>query len=253
MSNLKKVKILYVEDDSDTRDELHRFLKRRAGKVFIASSGEEGIEQFAENRPDMIIVDLILPGMNGLEMIKQIKEEFGGCHTLVTTTVSVVDTILKAVDIGIDQYILKPINTSELEQKLEDIANSILAARNREAKSNSFDELIDKTAMEDVIKKEVLKFLKDTSGRGPRDASVFLSGTTVEITAYGALTPMERTILAKPSNTALVEQYRMLFYAAVQKELAEIIERVTGVPVICRGIESKARRDVDKISFSAIQ
>jgi len=252
MSNLKKIKILYVEDDTDTRDELHRFLKRRAGKVYIASTAEEGIQQYVENRPDVIIVDLILPGMNGLEMIKQIKDAHGECRTLITTTVSVADTIIRAVDIGIDQYILKPIDTNELERKLEDIAGTIVSTRSRDAHTHSFDDIQDKSALEDVIKRDVLKLLKDASGRGPRDAAVFLAGTTVEITAYGALTAMERTILENPGNVALVEQYRTLFYTSIRTDLAEIVRRATGIEVDLRTVESKAKRDADRIVLSSV-
>ena len=58
---LKEIKILYVEDDCATAEELGQFLKRRAGRVYIANDGEEGLDLFEKHTPDIIIADLFLP------------------------------------------------------------------------------------------------------------------------------------------------------------------------------------------------
>ena len=119
MDVLKNLKVLYVEDDDNTRAGLERFLKRRFGKVYTAENGEKGIESFNEHHPDIAIIDILLPGISGLEMIKKIRETDSKCRFFITSTVSDVSTILKAVDLDISNYIIKPINTDELEEKLK--------------------------------------------------------------------------------------------------------------------------------------
>ena len=128
MDVLKNLKVLYVEDDDNTRAGLERFLKRRFGKVYTAENGEKGIESFNEHHPDIAIIDILLPGISGLEMIKKIREIDSKCRFFITSTVSDVSTILKAVDLDISNYIIKPINTDELEDKLKRTGSSIMKA-----------------------------------------------------------------------------------------------------------------------------
>lgn len=108
MDVLKNLKVLYVEDDDNTRAGLERFLKRRFGKVYTAENGEKGIESFNEHHPDIAIIDILLPGISGLEMIKKIREIDSKCRFFITSTVSDVSTILKAVDLDISNYITNP-------------------------------------------------------------------------------------------------------------------------------------------------
>ena len=70
---LSQMKILYVEDDDDTREDLRRYLKKKAGKVITAANGKEGLVKYAEERPDIVIADILLPEMNGMDMLKEIR------------------------------------------------------------------------------------------------------------------------------------------------------------------------------------
>ena len=69
MDILKELKVIYIEDNDNTRSSIERFLKRRFGKVFLAENAEKGIRLFDQFDPDIAIVDILLPGMGGLEMI----------------------------------------------------------------------------------------------------------------------------------------------------------------------------------------
>lgn len=108
------MKILYVEDESQAREALTKYLNRRFGKIFTAEDGVEGLSVFQEQEPDLVIVDLYMPNMDGLEMIKRIKKISPNVYVIVTSAVDEVGAILNGVNLGIDKYLLKPINPEEL-------------------------------------------------------------------------------------------------------------------------------------------
>ena len=115
---LKELKVLYVEDDQATAEELSQFLKRRVGKVYVARDGQQGLELFEENKPDIIIADLFLPKIGGIEMVKAIRSKGFETPVIITSAVSDSNVILSAVDAGILKYLLKPIRTTELLREL---------------------------------------------------------------------------------------------------------------------------------------
>ena len=78
MSNdiiLKNIKLLFVEDDDIQRTELCTFLKRRVDKIYSAKNGEEGFEKYLSLKPDMILTDLRMPKVDGLDLVKRIREK----------------------------------------------------------------------------------------------------------------------------------------------------------------------------------
>jgi YesN/AraC family two-component response regulator len=76
---LIKYKVLYVEDDEMQRENLKIFLKRRVGKLYMAENGKEGFKVFEEQNPDIIITDLKMPVMDGIEMSKKIRDNNNNC------------------------------------------------------------------------------------------------------------------------------------------------------------------------------
>lgn len=111
---IKSLSILYVEDEDDVREALGRFLRRRFAQVDTASNGQEGLEKFKQGRYDIIITDIRMPIMDGLEMAKQIKEIAKDIPVIVVTAFNETDYFLRAIDIGIDRYVKKPVDAEEL-------------------------------------------------------------------------------------------------------------------------------------------
>lgn len=72
---LTQLKILYVEDDDDTRENLKQYLRKKAGKVVTAADGAEGLRKYEEEKPDIVIADLLMPGLSGMEMLKRIRAQ----------------------------------------------------------------------------------------------------------------------------------------------------------------------------------
>lgn len=218
------MKILYVEDETQAREALSKYLTRRFGKIFTACDGVEGFEVFQEQQPDLVIVDLYMPNMDGLEMIQRIKKLSPDTYVIVTSAVDEVETILKGVNIGIDKYLLKPID-------LENLIGIVSAYRDQLEKNKALEEIFTieiKKQMEDDIKKKFAAFLKATTGKGPSDVSVFINFDKIEIKAFDALTIMEKTMIDNIQNSVIIEQYRKMFYSSNEKTICDLVQEIIG-------------------------
>ncbi|MDZ7542785.1 response regulator, partial [Clostridium perfringens] len=123
---LSSLKILYVEDEPITRDYVSRYLKQQAGKVILAVDGNDGIKKFSEFDPDIIITDLALPDMSGIEMMSKIRENKVKCPVIITSALYDSQTILKSIDLKIDKYLVKPIDLNILLETLLSISVQLL-------------------------------------------------------------------------------------------------------------------------------
>ena len=131
---LKNMKVLYVEDDEEAREELTDVLKRRVGKVIVGENGKRGLELYNDFLPDIIIADFYMPEMDGIEMIRRIRRQGADPAAIVISAVSEVNIILSAIDVGIDKYILKPVNVQEL---LDDMGEQAKVIYGRKKKSTA--------------------------------------------------------------------------------------------------------------------
>ena len=118
ISILKNITILYAEDEVALREITLNILKGFTKRQFVAKNGAEGLELFKENQSeiDLIITDVNMPIMNGLEMIREIKSINPNIPIIVATAFSNTEYLLEAIDIGVDKYVLKPIDMKKLLQ-----------------------------------------------------------------------------------------------------------------------------------------
>lgn len=112
--SFKDITLLYVEDDEMTLEEISFFLKKYVKELIVAKNGEEGLELFKQHNPDMVITDIQMPIMNGLEMSKKILQINPSVPIAVTTAYSDSQYLINAIEIGIDKYLLKPINMMDV-------------------------------------------------------------------------------------------------------------------------------------------
>ena len=85
LDQLKSATLLYVEDEDVARLAVGAFLQRRVGTLLLARDGQEGLEQFAQDRPDIVVTDLEMPVMNGMQMVHRIRELDNGTPIVITT------------------------------------------------------------------------------------------------------------------------------------------------------------------------
>lgn len=122
------VAVLYVEDDDSTRSAISSQLARRVRALLVAENGKQGLNAFRERYPDIVITDIMMPVMDGLTMARKIKTLNSTTQIIVTTAHNDTGSFLDAIDIGIDQYVLKPID----QKKLLDAVKKCEAVVNRE-------------------------------------------------------------------------------------------------------------------------
>ncbi|MGD9787236.1 MAG: putative bifunctional diguanylate cyclase/phosphodiesterase [Sulfuricellaceae bacterium] len=129
VASLKELTLLYVEDDDDIREELARYLRRRSGNLWTAVNGQEGLELFRQHRPDVVVTDIMMPVMDGLRMAVEIKAIDYDTPVVVTTAFNDYDLLLKAIDAGIDKYVLKPIDVESLLEAIYKAAQIVFQRR----------------------------------------------------------------------------------------------------------------------------
>ncbi|ADD68607.1 diguanylate cyclase [Denitrovibrio acetiphilus DSM 12809] len=140
---ISEIKIFYVEDEPFIREGFVRFLKRRTDKLYVFSNGQEALDAFSEIRPDLIITDIRMPVMDGLEMSEKIKEIDPSVPIIVTTGHNDEDFFLRSIDIGIDKYIKKPVSFTELIGVVKKITSSIVHERQMEKHNKFLREVMD--------------------------------------------------------------------------------------------------------------
>lgn len=118
--------LLYVEDEEDIREELKTFLEQRVKVLYLASNGKEGLEMFHTFKPDIVISDINMPDMDGILMSEEIKKNDKKIPIILTTAMSDANYMTKAIKIGIDRYLLKPIRLKNLEEALNEVAHSLM-------------------------------------------------------------------------------------------------------------------------------
>jgi len=114
-------RVLIVEDDRESNDNIAFFLQKRFMDVLSAYDGEEGWIRYREETPDIMIVDIEMPKMNGLELIQKIRHKDPHIPIIILTAYSHQDYLLKAVTLKLDNYLIKPITYAKLNDALDRI------------------------------------------------------------------------------------------------------------------------------------
>ncbi len=128
-NNRLELTILYVEDDETTRLECEQILKRRVTTVLLAEDGKAGLELFRQHRPDLVVTDIRMPIMDGLQMSNAIRELAPEARIIATTAHNDTPYLLEAIEIGIDHYVLKPIDVTKFSAIIGKCCRSIIAQK----------------------------------------------------------------------------------------------------------------------------
>ena len=127
---LNNLTVLIVENEGDGKKIVEQVMRDKFEKVITAQNGDEGLKKFKKYNPNMVITDVFMPIMNGLDMAKSIKEISKDTPIIVFSTNSEKETLLKAIDVGIDKYVLKPIDLDDFLVTLENVAKNKIETAN---------------------------------------------------------------------------------------------------------------------------
>jgi DNA-binding NtrC family response regulator len=111
--------ILIIEDDPLVRKTLASQLGKKGFEVVTADTGEGGVRAFGESSPDVVLLDLRLPDIDGLEVLRQIKERNRRAIILIMTAFDDMKTTVEAIKLGAFEYLVKPLNATELDLTID--------------------------------------------------------------------------------------------------------------------------------------
>jgi len=127
---MNDISILFVEDNDDTRADISNLLNELNFKnIYIAKNGQEGLKSFRKNKPDIVLTDLRMPIMDGLEMSDKIKAINKDMFIILITSLFEKGITEAAVDIGVDSYLFKPIAKDRLKIIIEKYKNRVIQRR----------------------------------------------------------------------------------------------------------------------------
>ncbi|EAM0964530.1 DNA-binding response regulator [Campylobacter jejuni] len=160
----KELIILVVEDEVKTRESMINVLSERFSKVIGAQNGDEGLKKFKKFKPDLVITDIAMPIMDGLDMAREIKEISDDVPIVILSAYSEKERLLRSIDIGIDKYLIKPVDIEELFKVLdyligEKIEANMLVKISEEYQFNKTKRTLIYSGEEIVLTKKELAFI----------------------------------------------------------------------------------------------
>lgn len=116
------LKLLYVEDNIKIRESYALLLKRYFSEVIEAGNGQEALELYEEHKPDILITDINMPELDGLELVRLIRQKDKTIKIIVLSAYSDQDKLMKAIPLGLFAYLVKPVQSEALKKVLTDVA-----------------------------------------------------------------------------------------------------------------------------------
>lgn len=218
---LNTLRLLYVEDDREALEELAHFLKKRVASLAVASNGLEALELCRRQTFDAILCDLWMPKMDGFTLIQTLREESILTPVIITSAFSDLETVLKAIDLGIVKYCVKPIEADELLDSLCRIAQDKLSSS-----GDAAGRLMDRQQRleaEKALKSAFAHLLKSLTGKGPREVHVSLGAHDLEIWATEVQSPFEASLLGLKEHSGVVPYLRKSLYTGYQQRFEALI------------------------------
>lgn len=120
--NLKSFTLLYAEDDESIQIEMLEYFSSYFKEVYVANDGREALEIYKKNKPDVMILDIYMPHISGLELTKIVRENDYKTKIVLITAFSKNSVLLEAINLDINYYITKPVTLQNIKEMLNKIA-----------------------------------------------------------------------------------------------------------------------------------
>ena len=137
---MKNISLLYIEDDHDIQEIYLDSIREQVDIVYTASDGEEGYEVYLKHKPNIILLDIDMPKLDGLSLAKRIRESDSSVKIIITTAYGEQDKLLQAIELYLIKYILKPIDPTVLKEAIQRAKREILESQEEEVLIYNLDE-----------------------------------------------------------------------------------------------------------------
>ena len=129
MEALQNLTVLYVEDEQLTMETVVEMLEDRVRQLYTAANGQEGLLSFVKYKPDVVVTDILMPKMDGLQMAKSIRSIRRDTPLIITTGIEDIHHLQQALELGVSSYVTKPIFPQSIFAALARIAEDIQKQR----------------------------------------------------------------------------------------------------------------------------
>ncbi|XPV69705.1 MAG: PAS domain S-box protein [Halarcobacter sp.] len=153
LNYLKNINILYAEDDLFIQKEFSSFLKSFINDLYIAEDGLEALELFEKHSPDIVISDITMPKMNGIELSREIKSINPDVPIIIISAHNNSDFLIEAIEIGVSRFILKPIDMSEVMKILLEFSKNIVISRENKNINNILEQYKEVVDLSSIVSK----------------------------------------------------------------------------------------------------
>lgn len=208
----EKIKVLLVDDEKLERVLISRgFPWEENGFSIIgeAESGEQALEYMRHKRPDLVVTDINMPNINGLELAEEIKAQYPECFLIIVTGYREFEYARKAIKIGVEDFLLKPVNMSDVERVVTAVREKILKQRIQLREEHEVQELKEHLSREqDVLRESFLQRL--TENRIEEEKAIG------KLKVYGCEALLENaccinvSLREDPEDTQLEQHHRVL-------------------------------------------
>jgi len=134
--------VLFVDDDTEIVTRMQRYLEKIFNTVFIASNGEEALEKYSSKEIDLILTDIAMPKLNGIELVKKIRQEDEAKPIIIISAFSDLEYLKDAISYGVNGYLLKPLDYGVLNRELYKTIQHIVIQRENERYKKHLQELV---------------------------------------------------------------------------------------------------------------
>lgn len=117
---MKDCKVMLVDDEKEFASTLAERLDLRGIRVHVANSGEDALQSLSEAVPEVVILDLMMPGMNGLAVLEKIKQDFPRIQVILLTGMGSMSEGVEGLRLGAFDYLMKPVHIEDLIARIRD-------------------------------------------------------------------------------------------------------------------------------------
>lgn len=136
------ISILYVEDEPKLREEMLAFLSKIFTHVEAAADGREGLEKYIKNRYDIVLTDIQMPNMDGLELIREIRKINEKQEAIVISAYTESEYLIESIKLGVSGYIIKPMNFEQILKMLNQSIDKLAAFHENERYKTNLEEIV---------------------------------------------------------------------------------------------------------------
>jgi YesN/AraC family two-component response regulator len=243
---MRQLRILYVEDEALLREQVQAFLERRVGKVFVAEDGRMALDIFSQQPVDLVITDLLMPHMDGMTLIREIRKLNPLIPVMITTAINDLSVMQDAINYGVSRFLIKPFQTEQIEEALEAAVSRLSAFEKQKDQRQAAD--IELNSIR-PLEAELAKLFKQTTLKGPDKVVVRIQANLMEIAIRGSRTRMEVTLLESADNNRMVDFMRETYYKLLGEDIKKLVITHLQKHSVLHQVVCDSKRDVDLMKW----